>query len=875
MRFHSILVRPVFAALLLLGVSSASLAQALPLSVDALPQLGIDVLESQAAGGDAGAALIAARLLSAKDRPEADQIAAVALLQQASDAGIIEATIRLADTLRRGAPGIAIDEARAAALYEKAANAGSYPAMAAFADMLRKGRGVEANVEGADTLSAIAERQLPPSSRTPVEQLEQMVAEGSGPAALALGRQLAASEMTEADHRRAVLLLQQASDAGVVEASLRLGDIYRTGMTGVPAEPERAVEFYELAVASGDVQAQLALGSMLRDGKLIAQDLPRAVTLLQAAADDGNLRARQILADMYASGEGVAIDAERAVAYYLAALTDRSPVKALGSLAELFREGTDGLAADPQRAAGYYRAAADLGDAAALRSFAEMQLAGEGMAADQPAAIATLEKLAESDPRQLVTIGNYFIEGKLVPADTQRAIGYFERAAALGDGSALTRLADLYARGAPGLEADPAKAYGTYMAAAEAGSIGAFRKAATMLARGEGVPQDLALATSQLEAVGDSSALLLLGDFYSRGEVTTPDPQRAIGYYEAAAANGSAGAFGRLGDLYRSGAPGLTADGAMALSFYEQAAAAGDAGAQRSMATMLLDGRLVPTDRPRAVELLQASLGAGNAQAGIDLGNLFARGTLGQADFELATAAFDAASASGSANAVVRKAVAVLGGPLATAHGGDVLEELRDAAAANVPSAALELAKLMVTGKVPGSGPGDAIAVLETASTEPAAVRYLLQLYRDGIRNKLSAQPERAAELLSSAASVLAPEVVQVERVLLNAKLVRFQDMATDFLTLPASQGPGTLSRLRSINANAYVYAVQAWLAETGRSDGALSGTLTASTIRAFNGICAEAGRATECRRGPLSTDAAKVIGEFIFAQPAARTAGI
>ena len=109
-----------------------------------------------------------------------------------------------------------------------------------------------------------------------------------------------------------------------------------------------------------------------------------------------------------------------------------------------------------------------------------------------------------------------------------------------------------------------------------------------------------------------------LGDAYRAGSFgLTADAAKAITYYQQAADLGNVPALDKLGDLYRVGAPGLPKDLAKSAGFYELAVAKADNTARRNLAAMLLDGVSLPGDAAKALTLLTDAVTSGDASATI------------------------------------------------------------------------------------------------------------------------------------------------------------------------------------------------------------------------------------------------------------------
>jgi TPR repeat protein len=95
-------------------------------------------------------------------------------------------------------------------------------------------------------------------------------------------------------------------------------------------------------------------------------------------------------------------------------------------------------------------------------------------------------------------------------------------------------------------------------------------------------------------------------------------------------------------------------DPSKAAGWFEQGAAKGHAGAQRSLAYLLLEGRGVAENKPRAIELFEAAARAGDRFAQFNLGSLYALGEFLPKDSEKAVAYLTAAAEQGLLEAMAR-----------------------------------------------------------------------------------------------------------------------------------------------------------------------------------------------------------------------------
>lgn len=182
---------------------------------------------------------------------------------------------------------------------------------------------------------------------------------------------------------------------------------------------------------------------------------------------------------------------------------------------------------------------------------------------------------------------------------------------------------------------------------------------------GRGIPADVEaglMLISQAGEDGDSTALILLGDFHARGVSGLSSRPLAIPAYERAAELGRALALVKLGDIYRDGRF-VPKDPAMAVEYYRKAVAAGRSAAlvplgrgfaQRkfgrlgsrtdgiamlkqadelgvpdaivALSDCYLNGFGVPQDPRAAIDLLNAALDKGNVKAGQRLVSIYRDG---------------------------------------------------------------------------------------------------------------------------------------------------------------------------------------------------------------------------------------------------------
>jgi TPR repeat protein len=633
------------------------------------------------------------------------------------------------------------------------------------------------------------------------------------------------------------------------------------------------LERLRVAAASGDAASQLLLGRYLYEGRRTALQVAQGLSLLELAAAAG--------------------------------LSDASYL-----VGEAYRNGVLGMRRQPARALRHYEAAAEAGNKAAGRALAGLLLDQRYAFADRARGLQMLEDLAaEGDVQALLALGAAYSG-----VDGLAAINAYGRAAAGGSTSALNSLGDIYRRGAPGVPADLDKALEYYELLGRVGDQGARRKTADIFIRDEGGKQDIARAVAILRSLvsaGDAQASIAIGDLYARGEFTPidygvaisayrqaadaglidaylrlgdlfrggtvgmrPDVVMAISVYKEAAAKqvrGYSAALVRLADLFRTGAEGLSPDGVQALAYYEQAIALDDDGARRNLAGMLLEGALVPQSAELAVRYLADAAERGDSASAMQLGSLYGRGGAIEADYDKSVYFYRLAAELGEINAPLRQAATLADGPLAADHRQAGISFLAEGVAKGLQGAATELARLVVAGKVPGTQPAEARDMLYGAALggDAGAAKYLLQLYRDGAGGAFRTDLDVAERLLEEFSPVLGEPATTTERLSILAKRGTGSDtldrIAEQFDRLPRLMAAQALERMAGTNENAYISLVQRRLKELSLFDGNPDGILTGSTIEAFRRACEAAGSLDKCDRGPLASDAVRLIVAFLF----------
>jgi TPR repeat protein len=278
------------------------------------------------------------------------------------------------------------------------------------------------------------------------------------------------------------------------------------------------------------------------------------------------------------------------------------------------------------------------GDDAALM-IGKLKLGAPGVERDMAAAVAWLEKAASArfdrttdmpvfDPREPArntSIGEAaMILGQLYSAgapglakNPAEARKWFDRARFVGHVRACLVLGDIYYYGKD-TPRDLALAFKYYSQGAALGDAPAQQALAEMYYAGEAPGgRDLRLAAAwhnEAAKIGHAPSLFALASAYERGEGVAANPERALGLYKLAAAEGSASARNALGTYFYEGRL-VSKDPAVARRWFEQAAVDGDPDAMFNLGAMMMKGEGGAADRTRAWAWFKLAQAGRNAQA--------------------------------------------------------------------------------------------------------------------------------------------------------------------------------------------------------------------------------------------------------------------
>jgi TPR repeat protein len=418
------------------------------------------------------------------------------------------------------------------------------------------------------------------------------------------------------DKAKGLFWFEKAATGGHSDAKIRLAVAYAKGL-GTRPNPAQALRWAELDSPKLDPEVAEVIGKALLDGTITYKDAAKGQLLLELAAKHGRS------------------DALVALIKYLRSADPKGK-----NFAELLPR---------------WKRAAELGNAEACETWGYYLYYGIGVPANMPEGVKFLEaaaakdyelaiqtlywahnnpKLKERNPRQsfhhLQRIGGrgngetcyllarcyYFGQG--VEKNDQKQLEFLRRGQALQDPQCMASLAWAYQWGSLGLTKNDDLAVSTYLRAARLGRHSCYDSAASILLNNK---NDGYLRSVLLEAE----------------KADAPDCHFWLGF------------------LYHFGNEGIAKDEAKALELYEGAVAKGNNLAKTYLGVLLIEGKLVKKDLPRAITLIKEAALAGNMYAQFSYAFYLDQGTGTAQDSSMAYFWANLAAANGNNDAYVKK----------------------------------------------------------------------------------------------------------------------------------------------------------------------------------------------------------------------------
>jgi len=468
-----------------------------------------------------------------------------------------------------------------------------------------------------------------------------------------LGMMYAFGRDVEKNDAKAQEWFQKAAAQEYRDAYGALGQLHRRA-----ARYEEAMRWYLRGAQAGDAGAQTGVGYLFEMGQGVGQDYGEAFTWYSKAAKSGEMTAQYNLGLAYEYGRGTEQSSEQAKYWYkkalaqgykaaekrLVGLENKSVLKNVAGqqIASEKKDVSQRAAADNgtsqqwyergrshekenayEEALKFYLMAAEQGRLSAMRKCGYFYWKGRGVPApDTARALEWFNKAAAlGDGRSYYFLGIMRQNGDGVKRSQSEAAALFAKGAALGDSRAQYRLAEAY-RSGKGVTRDLEEARAWYEKSAAQGYKTAKDKYKKFSDEMGKVEEGLAQWLPRAEA-GEAQAQYEVGRLYGGG--IGHDRKRAQEWYLKAAEQGHREAQRLVAIGYEYGG-GVEQDDAKAFHWYALLARTGDADAQYMLGRHYLYGKGTDASPSTAVEWFERSAAQGNARAEHELGGMYALG---------------------------------------------------------------------------------------------------------------------------------------------------------------------------------------------------------------------------------------------------------
>lgn len=445
----------------------------------------------------------------------------------------------------------------------------------------------------------------------------------------------------EPDFEQALRLFTEEADNGNALAMHDLGRMYADGL-GMEIDREISFAWYNKALSAFfDVEGEkenryveYRIGKMYASGLGTEQDYEEAAAWFEAAVSKKHKYAQYSLAGMYYRGQGVEQSFETAFELYGRSANQRVPYASY-ELAKMYRDGI-GTEKNVQKAElhfeeafyGFQRLEEKSHDDKLQYRLGHMLYTGTGTVKDIAAAVGYFEKAARlGNVHAQYMLGKIYLETEGGHENIEKAIQWLNKAAEGGNSLAQYALGKLYRDGGH-LEKDMEKAIILFTQAAEQNNEFAAYALGKLYLTGEDVPKDVEMAVKWLTLsveIGNQYAENTLAKLYLKGEDVPKDTAKAVELFTKSALQNNPFAQYQLGRIYLSGEH-VPKNVEAAVKWLTASAEQGNQYAQYHLGKLYLLGEDVSKDIEAAVKWLTASGKQGDQYAQYALGKLFLMG---------------------------------------------------------------------------------------------------------------------------------------------------------------------------------------------------------------------------------------------------------
>lgn len=445
------------------------------------------------------------------------------------------------------------------------------------------------------------------------------------------------SDDTEPDFEQALRLFLEEAGENNALAMHDLGRMYADGL-GAEMDADTAFGWYHKTLgAFQDIEAEkkhryveYRIGKMYAAGLGTPQDYEEAAGWFELAASQNHKYAQYSLAGLYYRGQGVEQSFETAFDLYRRSARQRVPY-ADYELAKMYRDGV-GTAKNAEDAElhfeeafyGFQSLEEQSHDDKLQYRLGHMLYTGTGTEKDVEAAIGYFEKAARlGNVHAQYMLGKIYLDAESGHENIEQAILWLTKAAENGNDLAQYALGKLYRDGSH-VEKNLQKAVSLFTLSAEQNNSYAAYALGKLYLLDEVIPKDVESAVKWLTLssdLGNQFAQYALAKLHLAGEDVPKNIPQAVELFTKAALQNNSFAKYQLGKLYLLGEY-VPKDVEAAIKWLTASAEQGNQYAQYALGKLYLMGREVPRNREAAVRWLTLSAEQGNIYAQFFLDHL-------------------------------------------------------------------------------------------------------------------------------------------------------------------------------------------------------------------------------------------------------------
>ena len=433
---------------------------------------------------------------------------------------------------------------------------------------------------------------------------------GSSLAAMKLARMYLSGDKIPKDVDLAISIFKELADKKNSEAQLQLGLIYYRGDEFVSKDMAQAISWFVRSANNNNPVAMEYLGAIYLDSKSVMRKTDKAKNWFEKAKKNGGKNADAYIGWMKYKGIEYDLDYEGAEQSLISS-AEFGNTMAMETLGDLYLTAAWDKY-DPESAVKWYTAAAERGRTNCFIKLGKLFMEGEHVESDVNEGILWFEKaMNEGQTEAYSALGDIYFEGSGIPQDFAQAARYYQLGSDKGDRKSRMMLSKMYGEGIY-FSKDEAKA------AELSGSLvlsdpETIYQSAIRYRIGDGVDMDRDKEIELLTEAAHKGHMLAqyeIGQLFQAGDLLPNDTELAEKYILMSANQGYPPAEYHMYNLMKK------RDIPTAMEWLWRSAEHGYPPAMIKYAKLLTKKtKGIDMDIPRAIELLERMVDAGNNEA--------------------------------------------------------------------------------------------------------------------------------------------------------------------------------------------------------------------------------------------------------------------